>query len=570
MILRLQQVTTNRYPIRGFFIRSEEPAAWLQAIQETGLTLDEISTYMLEDPLDGKIWGCLIVTPEGYLPPERYVLAQQVCDMLFIPSHTDVYPHITSSDHKKLFGGNLHIFHPHLGLIKCSTVVDWNEHLILPTEAPVTIVAPAPKVFIPSVIRQFVISAPDAEDTITKMESTLFPEQKQVGKPPLNTLEKLLLFVLRFSMGRNAEQEIDSKEPGRNEGKASWLKLLDKWLGGKKLAEKLATIHQNLEERNQKEMNKLLDLFAKNPDRALKYAIPIDQSGASRGGSNGSFRLQERWFNFGLFGSANGTGGPTVAISDSSALWQAYQKATDEYLAAKDYRKAAFIQLKLLKNSNRAAEILKDGKFYVEAAALFKKENKLRSAAVCYMLANMPYEAIELYKLLYAYETLGDIYTSLDDKESASQYYEMVATGYINGSQFIKAASFVHEKMNDYERARQLLLRGWNEGREPVEALTEYFKMSNQAFIEKDLETFYKSEISVKTGEHFLHVIKKLYPLANALPSNIRAIFYELLSDRAPDKQHLLKELKYLNPEDSRILKDVIAFKYQASKTRGS
>lgn len=56
--------------------------------------------------------------------------------------------------------------------------------------------------------------------------------------------------------------------------------------------------YEDLERRNQKLVDKFLDLLRNNPAEALKYAIPLDENGSVRGGNNSSFTLSRRWFDF--------------------------------------------------------------------------------------------------------------------------------------------------------------------------------------------------------------------------------------------------------------------------------
>ena len=59
--------------------------------------------------------------------------------------------------------------------------------------------------------------------------------------------------------------------------------------------------YENLAERNQNQLDKLLKMLNDNPEEALKYAIPLDPNNSSRGGAQGGFTLNKRWgaFEFG-------------------------------------------------------------------------------------------------------------------------------------------------------------------------------------------------------------------------------------------------------------------------------
>ena len=89
-------------------------------------------------------------------------------------------------------------------------------------------------------------------------------------------------------------------------------------LEGDKLSEALMQDFEKLQERNKKEVDKLLDLMKNNPEEALRFAIPLDEHGYMRGKSMSQFKMQDRGIDFSLFGSLNlgGSGGGGVDLGE--------------------------------------------------------------------------------------------------------------------------------------------------------------------------------------------------------------------------------------------------------------
>src|ERR1700761_8084029 len=101
------------------------------------------------------------------------------------------------------------------------------------------------------------------------MEENTFPQKKEFNDKPLGWGEKIKLGLLKLLFGSS------------DKIKASENRIIQS------LQEKL----EDLERRNQSEVEKLMELFKNNPDEALKYAIPLDGEGTTRGGNMARFEM---------------------------------------------------------------------------------------------------------------------------------------------------------------------------------------------------------------------------------------------------------------------------------------
>jgi hypothetical protein len=72
--------------------------------------------------------------------------------------------------------------------------------------------------------------------------------------------------------------------------------MSDRWVNG------LQQDSEELERRNQKHLDRLMELFKNNTSEALKYVIHFDNEMVSRGNVWGQLTLSKRWMEFSLFG----------------------------------------------------------------------------------------------------------------------------------------------------------------------------------------------------------------------------------------------------------------------------
>jgi tetratricopeptide (TPR) repeat protein len=238
-----------------------------------------------------------------------------------------------------------------------------------------------------------------------------------------------------------------------------------------------------------------------------------------------------------LFGGSSSYGNPgggtsTVGDQQFQSLVNRYEKLTEEYIEKKQFKKAAYIQLKLLRNPYRAASILKQGYFYNEAAHIFLKNCKRKEeAAECYLLARSYSKAIRLYKELDMNEKVGDIYTKIKDTEKANFHYQIVADNYINSYRYVKAALLYRKKMNDTEAATEILLKGWQENRDAVNCANNFFaNFKDKATLTKKLLDFKEENVHDKNEQNFLKVLALEHNKAEAPKEEIQEMAYEIIS----------------------------------------
>jgi hypothetical protein len=384
---------------------------------------------------------------------------------------------------------------------------------------------------------------------------------------PLNPLEKVKLSVYK-ALFKKAES--DNGGTTRPTGFASFLKGLFNFDKG---WQKIENEFEDLEKRNQDELQKLMDLLKKNPEEGLKYAIPLDAGGTSRGGTepSGRFELSKRWSNFSLFGNNGmfkGGGGAIDLGNDFYTLQNQYRATAEELIKQKEYEKAAFMYMKLLKEYAKAADTMELGKHYQEAATIHLKHtgNKVK-AAQCYEKGNMIQEAIGIYKELNENEKVGDLYMTIDNKAIAMEYYGKVVEQFKEKNQYVKAALLCRNKMFDAGAGQSLLRQGWKKNLDAVNCLNLYFaNIPDDDKLHDAVADIYKNDVNDYNSELFLQVMRNEYQRKNNLQETLREMAFEIVAGRIAANPQIAAELKHFNPRNKDLMKDMLRFKLKKER----
>ena len=381
---------------------------------------------------------------------------------------------------------------------------------------------------------------------------------------PLNLLEKAKLGIYRALF-------TSDKKNGKVEGvvRSGIMSKLEKLMNSfskkeHQWADKLQQDFENLEERNQKKVDQLMDWLENNPEEALKYAIPLDD-GTGRGELiKGQFDFARRWDTFSLFGgSGSALGGPTIDLgAHHDRLRAQYNKTAEELIKNGNYQKAAFVYLKLLKNNSLGAETLEKGGFYQEAATVYLKQVQNKEmAAHCYEKGRMTTEAIELYAELKKHEKVGDLYMSLQKKKEGISSYEKHVDQLTAKNKYVNASLVVRNKMGEEEKAQTLLIKGWDQNKEAYNCINNYLSNVKEAqTLKREIEAIYANKVNDTNREIFLKVIHKEYRKNNEVKKDLKEMAYEIIAKQAVVNPTIVDELRKFNTDDREIRKDTIRF----------
>ncbi len=572
MQLKIKPSQNNAFPIKGIFIKNESLAYCLKEIQSLNWKLNETELF----PVPGMKANCLcgyLVIPAININVQqigRHEAAQLLGTNLFIPEKSEIQPAITIAEIEKLLSASVHFFHPECGLAELTEKLDLNTVLLEPVFKSCKVTKPESTIFIPKEIISFSIEAASPDESIQNLEENIFPKKEEMKMNPLNLFEKgkLMFYKMLFSRTKKRESwnSKQTEEDVKKTGLWNTLNLMIKFLLDKenKWSEKLEDDFENLDRRNQKEMDKLMDLFKNDPLEALKYAIPLDQDGSTRGGSRSAFNLSKRWPDFSFYGNNQKSASGSVNIGDYYDQLKAQYFATArDLIQQKEYQKAAFIYMKLLKDYHLAAQTLEAGGYYQEAASVYLKytNNKIK-AAECYETGNMLTDAIEIYKELGQDEKVGDLYANLHRREEANSYFNKVAEGYKAKRQFVKASLIYKNKMNDRASGQSILLEGWRNNLDAYNCLNNYFaNIEDLKKLKREIDSVYLNDVTPENRESFLRIMQHEYKRKNELSEFVKEIAYEIISAHLSINPAIVNELKVFNKHNTELTKDLVRFK---------
>jgi len=570
MEFKIKPFHKNSYPRRGVFIKSPNAFAWLKEVYAMGLDPEDTFMYALAGKTANELFGCLVVPKDGtkITNAGKNTYMQCISERLFIPEHSVVFPELSDAEWAKQFTAPAYIMHQDIGLAELTEEIDWNHLLELPQPASAEITTPLKGVYIPNAIRSLSIEA-DEQALAESIEN-------QAGKDATD---------VPFNMNK-------------------------------------------IMKGNQREIDKLLKYLEKHPEAALTLGIPLDIMGSSRGGGGAKFTFGKNTGMGGLnnpdsairsvlfilaciaviillgailIGSANSkgpsilpigliilagrfiyafisnsgssnTGSPgraaIIANDKFTTLQNRYEQLAKDFIAKKEYQKAASVYLKLLKNNLRAAQVLEDGGYYGEAGAIYLKYCKDKAkAAQCFEKGKLYAQAIDIYKELNETEKVADLYTLLNQKEEAERYYTMVAEDCVQNKQYVKASLIYRKKMNQPLRAQALLLEGWHKKLDAHNCLNNYFaNIQDVNTLVTEIERFYTTELEESRNDAFLQILKIEFSKHEVLRVPVKEIAYKIIAECIDTRPSMASDLMAFNPDDKSLSKDVMKFK--ASKIR--
>ncbi|MEO1525260.1 MAG: hypothetical protein AAFX06_07470 [Planctomycetota bacterium] len=321
----------------------------------------------------------------------------------------------------------------------------------------------------------------------------------------------------------------DSTESGRRKGSqpAGSHGSSSKGIGGmiqtvsRSIAERLS---ERLRAERERQIEKLLDWMKTDPDRALRFALPLGGDGGFRGFAMPGAKLFEQTPNFSLSGL--GGGGPVDAwalrFDLQERLQASYREQLNRAKAAGQHRRAAYIAAHLLGDFRLAAVCLENGGHYSEAAVLYRdKLRQPQDAARCFAGAGQWEQAVELYRNTGELEKAGDLLREVGEEQAAIEAYEDAAARLVKSDRVLEAAELIDTKLGRRDAVLQLLWSQWPDGNEPVATATRAF------------------ELMAEQGEHeeALHRLNWLGESAGPEDALARAMIYQAVSQQTPDER---------------------------------
>jgi tetratricopeptide (TPR) repeat protein len=277
----------------------------------------------------------------------------------------------------------------------------------------------------------------------------------------------------------------DASLPSKVSGKASFgigkaLINLGNALGWKGLAtfgakmvhsalEKVPRLSESVLGAQEAALRALLREFREgNLEKALRRALPLGSEG-DRGGTpapNANLPTHNLRYSLTNLLGSDSRGGRTVWFGggDVQALLGAeYRKAAQEAVRRGDYRRAAFIYGKLLRDYRTAANVLSHGGLHHDAAILYldKLADSL-AAARSFEAAGEFDRALELYRQREEHLLAADLLRKMGEEEAALEEYKQAADKLVRKNEnYLAAGELMLERAGRIDLAMAYLHRGW-------------------------------------------------------------------------------------------------------------
>lgn len=530
---RLELVYRNRrqHPPRGVLLSGDDAGTWLRTLAMADVTLADVEFLPLpQGPADRRLRGVLAVVPGpdierlGHAGPLYGVLAGRV----YVPVDGAIEPPVAEEEWNSLLSDeeSRFVWHPAAGLVRIEPEErlraadlirppvrresDWSRALPGPhlNTRLFALLVDAP----PSVEEFFGTAGEDIGSSDNSLDQLpKGPNEpgaidwRKLAGAPLRAVSGLLQWMGQKltprdrpgspqgdrtrTAGDAAGRSLSGSGTGAGAGAGagsfgaglgSWLAgalagggaSLGKALGG--LSNVLSRLTPQIVSERAREIERLLDRFASDPDDALRYALPLTGE-AGRGIAPPGWRLTRRGnIDFSLGGTSGAVDAWGIPPELQTSLLGKYREAAQREIRLGRYRRAAYIFSKLLGDHLSAASALEQGRFHREAAVLYR--DKLRQpleAARCLARGGLLREAVELYREQGRYVEAGDLLVRLEEPEEAAAQYRLAAEGRLAQSDFVGAADLLSRKLSDEDEAFSVLRRGWPDSSQAEGCLTK-------------------------------------------------------------------------------------------------
>jgi tetratricopeptide (TPR) repeat protein len=542
----------------AWFLAGDFVTDWLQELMRCGLAEPETKLFVVPHSPRNRAPAGLLVVP-ARLDTIKNEPAGMACVLiagrLFIPANAVLSPPVTDEEIQKLCLLSASFFHPTLGLSgfdEAATLRVW--HLLAPPpQSPGNWnLARAGSPPLPSLQDIQIVRPPSWEELFGDAQSEIGVEPP-VNLPPSpaepreNPLAKSGRHLRRlFAKGfTDALGKLPHIGPRRN-----WLNHAEDWS-----RKQLQQVDQQLDHLRNKELHRLLDLFNSDPETALRHAIPMNNF-AHRGVSPPSGKLADRTPHFDP-GKLGGGSADYWRISWElqNELQRRYRTMANRETQLGRHRRAAYIYAQLLGDLASAANVLKQGRHFQEAAMLYEDhlQNRL-AAARCFAEGGLLTEAIQRYEKLGMLPEMADLYERLGQMEPARKILrQLVQKERANGN-LLGAAKLLNERLQATDEALGVLLNAWPNSGQAASCIEVAFqmlgKLGRHDFVLNRINQFSSAPVPPTL----------VLPLLTALSAPARSYPHEPVRHRAADFSRVLiarqLDRPQLRPDDRKALMD--------------
>lgn len=466
--IRLKSRHGSAPPATAWFLSGGDPWHWLSEICRWNVPQQNVRLYPVpRSRADPAPAGVLVTVSGGAAPDSPGGLAFTVAGgRLLIPVGSEITPPLSPEEIRSLAPYEVFFLHPTLGatgfdvsdargvadLLEPPSCVEDGWDLALPGRQANTGIVSI------SVKPEYQVEELFGEES--KEIGSQAPEElppatvEKGGGPSPESWRKIQQAVAKAIAG--ALSHIPHTGTQR-----TWVNDVEDWA-----ARWGASLTEELEKLRHKELNRLLEMLERDPEEGLRHALPLSQLEAHRGRSPPSARLGRREISFSLEGLLGGKPVDAWALSAAmrTDLIARYRAAALREMRLGRHRRAAYIYAKLLGDLFSAADALKAGIHFREAALLYRDQlRRPMEAAQCFEQARMLPEAIAIYEKEQRHCECARLYAQLGQGEKAREAWRRECDRRIRERDFLGAADVLEQELMDPEEAIHLLHDAWPE-----------------------------------------------------------------------------------------------------------
>lgn len=484
------QIQYHPKPVRdttAWFLPGNDPREWLLEIVLWGIPQMSLRLFLVPQSKTIRAPRGLLVITDQALRPQRGLPYGQLASRLFLPVEASLEPEISQKELAQLLlTPYVWIWHPEAGLIACENRDEYRVSDLMKggIDKETNWDSAVPGIAVAHQLRSISLAhPPDLHSLFQQEKQEIGTDSNSLDKLPKDPKESVFdhlpspLKLPRKLFARGI-LSIARHVPTRTTGAPNWINHLENW-AGKQLR---AAFNPDKSKRN-REIQRLLNLLGSDPDKGLKYALPMGGNAGHRGVASSGDSLTSRDMNIDF--TKLGAGGPAdfwdIPYETQIVLMNRYRELANREIHLGRYRRAAYIYAHLLGDYAAAAQTLKTGRQWREAAVLYKdKLHQQRAAADCLLEGGLWAEAISEYEDLKEFEKAGDLHRKLEQETEAIDAYHQAAHQFHQQHEHTEAARILEQKIHSTDEAITELESGWPHSKQARHCLDQVFQLFNQ------------------------------------------------------------------------------------------
>lgn len=580
-VLQLKRAPAAVRPPAAWFLPGGDAAAWLAEIARWSAPADAVQFFPVADANGCELAGVLAVPPaETRVPPsgraQPYGLAAPGC---FVPVDALVWPPATAGELRAAAVFPVAMFHPAFGL------TGWEEadgrrvwDLLAPPVATAeenwsaaragtapTMTPPLGAVRLGPTLSPEEVFGPESEEIGSKAPESLPPSpHERWDNVATHAAGSAAAVLVKGLLGLTSLVPRTARAP-------TWINALENWAQGK-----LGGITRDLERRRHRELHRLLDLLAKNPEEGLRHAIPLTDM-LQRGRTVASAQLGRRNLDFdlGRLGGGDAVDAWDVPADLRTSLSKTYREMAMREQRLGRHRRAACVFAELLGDLAAAADALKLGRHFREAALLYRERlNNPLAAAACLAEGGLLPEAIAIYEEKAHWIEAADLHAKLGNRAAEQAAVRRAAEAHHAAGDAVAAARLIDARLDAPDEALTLLAATWPRGKNALACLEERFALLARRHRNDEarelLGVLARQDTPLPVVAPLAGLLAKLFE--TAADARVRVLAADAVRVKAAaglagrplertDELTVLRSLTRLAPEDRLLARDTVRFR---------